>query len=512
MFGGRPGDGGRYEQLGWGPGPCPGRAGRARLPIPPHKGRPPAHARQVVGLFSAPFWGPFRVDVFPPVRSGPSRAAGTPHFTGEENAGRHASCQLGGPQAGIKTQKPLNDDMIRDEDIPLRNPSVEAHRVTGGAVLHDLGRDQVFAVTALAREVWEHCDGNTPLQKIDRRVSDRADIPSPTSPDGLRQVVSHLSDQDLLFVHRPDPIADGGTAVGRGDQADGPGATTLNVVFGNHQVIVKTTAPRLERAVRRLFHGLIGRETGAETVDVLTAEEAGDGVSVRSSQARGGEARPLTAAVQRLKRTVLLRFMEARRDLIWLHAGAAARNGTAVLVAGPSGGGKSTTIADLCRSGWTHVSDDLTPYDPDTGRVVPLPVTIAYRQPGEKQSLEEGPSGLPKTHVDLEAGRLQDAPVRPEAVFFPAFEADRPAGVEEQAAPEAAVSLVESCQNASRHRERRCGSCPGWPAESPPFGCATTGRPTLWSCWRPCWGDQNTYRDVDFRKTVRKNNYPFRGS
>ncbi|CAM3283693.1 hypothetical protein [Salinibacter ruber] len=403
-------------------------------------------------LFSAPFWGPFRVDVFPPVRSGPSGAAGTPHFTGEENAGRHASCQLGGPQAGIKTQKALNDDMIRDEDIPLRNPSVEAHRVTGGAVLHDLGRDQVFAVTALAREVWEHCDGNTPLQKIDRRVSDRADIPSPTSPDGLRQVVSHLSDQDLLFVHRPDPTADGGAAAGRGDQADGPGATTLNVVFGNHQVIVKTTAPRLERAVRRLFHGLIGRETGAETVDVLTAEEAGDGVSVRSPQARGGEARPLTAAVQRLKRTVLLRFMEARRDLIWLHAGAAARNGTAVLVAGPSGGGKSTTIADLCRSGWTHVSDDLTPYDPDTGRVVPLPVTIAYRQPGENQSLEEGPSGLPKTHVDLEAGRLQDAPVRPEAVFFPAFEADRPAGVEEQAAPEAAVSLVESCQNASRHR------------------------------------------------------------
>ena len=452
---GRPGDGGRYEQLGWEPAPWPsppGRAGRARLPIPPHEGRPPAHARQVVDLFSAPFWGPFRVDVFPPVRSGPSGAAGTPHFTGEENAGRHASCQLGGPQAGIKTQKALNDDMIRDEDIPLRNPSVEAHRVTGGAVLHDLGRDQVFAVTALAREVWEHCDGNTPLQKIDRRVSDRADIPSPTSPDGLRQVVSHLSDQDLLFVHRPDPTADGGTAVGRGDQADGPGATTLNVVFGNHQVKVKTTTPRLERAVRRLFHGLIGRETGAETVDVLTAEEAGDGVSVRSPQARGGEARPLTAAVQRLKRTVLLRFMEARRDLIWLHAGAAARNGTAVLVAGPSGGGKSTTIADLCRSGWTHVSDDLTPYDPDTGRVVPLPVTIAYRQPGENQSLEEGPSGLPKTHVDLEAGRLQDAPVRPEAVFFPAFEADRPAGVEEQAAPEAAVSLVESCQNASRHR------------------------------------------------------------
>jgi hypothetical protein len=359
---------------------------------------------------------------------------------------------LDGPQAGIKTQKPLNDDMIRDDDIPLRNPSVEAHRVTGGAVLHDLGRDQIFAVTALAREVWEHCDGNTPLRKIDRTISDRANVPSPTSPDGLRQVVSHLSDQDLLFIHSPDPVADGDTAVGRGERTDGPETTTLNVVFESHRVNVKTTAPRLERAVRRLFHGLIDGETDAETIDVLTAEEAGDEFSVRSPQAHPAEARPLTAAVQRLKRTVLLRFMEARRDLIWLHAGAAARNGTAVLVAGPSGGGKSTTIAGLCRSGWTHVSDDLTPYDPDTGRIVPLPVTIAYRQSGEKQSLAEEPSGLPKTHVDLESGRLQDAPVRPAAVVFPTFEADRPAGVEEQAAPEAAVSLVESCQNARRHR------------------------------------------------------------
>ena len=419
---------------------------------------------------------------------------------------------MGGPQAGIKTQKPLNDDMIRDDDIPLRNPSVEAHRVTGGAVLHDLERDQVFAVTALAREVWEQCDGNTPLRKIDRTISDRANVPSPTSPDGLRQVVSHLSDQDLLFIHSLDPVADGDTAVGRGERTDGPETTTLNVVFGAHRVNVKTTAPRLERAVRRLFHGLIDGETDAETIDVLTAEEAGDEFSVRSPQAHSAEARPLTAAVQRLKRTVLLRFMEARRDLIWLHAGAAARHGTAVLVAGPSGGGKSTTIAGLCRSGWTHVSDDLTPYDPDTGRVVPLPVTIAYRQSVEKQSLAEEPSGLPKTHVDLESGRLQDAPVRPAAVVFPTFEADRPAGVEEQAAPEAAVSLVESCQNARRHGERQCRNCPDWPAESPPFGCATTGRPILRRCWRPSWGDQNTYRDMDFRKIIRENNYPFRRS
>ncbi|MCS3698415.1 hypothetical protein [Salinibacter ruber] len=342
--------------------------------------------------------------------------------------------------------------MIRDEDIPLRNPSVEAHRVTGGAVLHDLGREQIFAVTALAREVWEHCDGNTPLRKIDRRVSDRADATLPTSPDGLRPVVSHLSDQDLLFVHRPDPVTDGGTPLGRGEQADGREAKTLNIVFGNHQVKVRTTAPRFERAVRRLFHGLIGRETDAETIDVLTAGKASDGFSVRTLQGYHAEKRLLVDAVQSLKRRVLLRFMEARRDLIWLHAGAAARDETAVLVAGPSGGGKSTTIADLCRSGWTHVSDDLTPYDPNTGRVVPLPVTIAYRQPSGNQSLEEEPSGLPKTHVHLEAGRLQDAPVRPEAVFFPSFEAGRPVEVEEQTAPGAAVSLVESCQNASRHR------------------------------------------------------------
>jgi hypothetical protein len=144
--------------------------------------------------------------------------------------------------------------------------------------------------------------------------------------------------------------------------------------------------------------------------------------------------------------------MEARRDLIWLHAGAAARDDAAVLVAGPSGSGKSTVIADLCRSGWQYLSDDITPYAPDSDKIMPFPATMAYREPeGERGSGDEL-ADLPKKHMRLDAERLQDAPVQPTALFFPTFETGRPAEVKELPAPEAAVSLVESCQNASRHR------------------------------------------------------------
>ena len=356
--------------------------------------------------------------------------------------------EKGDPSHGDHEGAPNYD--ILESDAPLRNPSVRAYRVDEDAVLHDLEQEQVFAVTALARKMWEHCDGNTPLSEIGRTISEAADAPLPDAPlpevvGALRQVASHLRDQGLLSV----PDGD------RGDSAEPGNAETLRIVFGAHQVSVRTDVPEFARAVRRVFRGMIGgapsRTLTPETIDVVTVRSSQDRYHVRGAGGSHAEAGALEGAVRDVKHAVLRRFMEARPDLIWLHAGAATRDGTSVLVAGPWGSGKSTVIAGLCRSGWRYLSDDMAPYAPSSGKILPFPTTIAYREPGDRALSREDLAGLPKKHVGLEPERIQEAPVRPAAIFFPTYDPDRSAKTTPRAAAEAAVSLVESCQNAGRY-------------------------------------------------------------
>jgi len=328
---------------------------------------------------------------------------------------------------------------IREDDIPVRNPTVEAYGVGDDAVLYDSERDQVYAVSAVARELWSRCDGNIALAQIGRTMSSHIDRPLEHTVDQLQHVASDLIRQDLLLVPNGSLSAEEHVRV-------------RNIVFGDHQVKVRTDATRFDRAVRRHFRDMLGEDEGLGTLDVLTAQVLDGTYQVKGTRGSPVQERSLETAARRLKHKVVRRFMEARRDLIWLHAGAAVRDDTSVLVAGEWGSGKSTIIANLCRSGWTYLSDDVVPYDPDSKAIIPFPTTIAYRQTAKNQLSEQELAGSPKQYVDLDSERLQKTPVQVQSICFPTFEPDCDAELEKQTAAEAAVSLVENCQNAGRYR------------------------------------------------------------
>jgi hypothetical protein len=306
--------------------------------------------------------------------------------------------------------------------------------------------------------MWDRCDGNTPLSEIGHKISEETGTPLPKVMGALPQVASRLRDQELLSLY-------GGR---RDDAGDLSNAQTLSIVFESHRVLVQTDVPNFARGARRTFRGMLGGASGKDrnlkTVGVLNATSSEGRYSeeryhVRDAGGSRGRTSTLEDAIHTLegalrkaKHKVLRRFMEARPDLIWLHAGAATRDGTSVLVTGPWGSGKSTVIAGLCRSGWKYLSDDMAPYDPSSGKILPYPTTIAYREPEERALSREELTGLPKKRVGLKPEHIQKTPVRPEAIFFPKYDPDRPAKTAPRAAAEAAVSLVEGCQNAGRHR------------------------------------------------------------
>ncbi len=87
-----------------------------------------------------------------------------------------------------------------------------------------------------------------------------------------------------------------------------------------------------------------------------------------------------------------------------LHAGGVARPAGGLLLAGPSGAGKTTLALRLAQQGWWLLSDDLCPVARRTGRLYPFPRSAwaapaaggagGRRGPGHGQKVPVSPAGL----------------------------------------------------------------------------------------------------------------------
>jgi len=71
--------------------------------------------------------------------------------------------------------------------------------------------------------------------------------------------------------------------------------------------------------------------------------------------------------------------VRSRRYLL-LHAGMAARQGRGVVIAGPSGAGKTTLVAALALQGWDYLTDEILVVDPEGPSVVPFPRSLLVRE------------------------------------------------------------------------------------------------------------------------------------
>ena len=146
-------------------------------------------------------------------------------------------------------------------------------------------------------------------------------------------------------------------------------------------------------------------------------------------------------------------FIQARPDLLWFHAGAAASGDCAVLLPGPRGHGKSTLVTGLCARGWTYLSDDIVPIDPISSRVVPFPMTPARREFPGREMPEDWLREPNKVEVSLVPMNICWQPATIGTLVFPRYGLDAVAALSTCSPAQAARDMLQHCWNFDSHRE-----------------------------------------------------------
>ena len=222
----------------------------------------------------------------------------------------------------------------------------------------------------------------------------------------------------------------------------------LFAAFNGRQVEIHCGSDQLASQVRlRLNHLLAAPCPGASAALRLTlSEPTASCVELRDSAGRY-EAGSLEHVLYVVRKWTTADFAAAHPHLLWLHAGAAAKDGAVVLLAGPAGAGKSTLVVRLLERGWRLFGDDVVPVDVNRQAALPLPFTPDVRTtPSADLDDQRAFVEQPKQVVAIPADRVAREPGPIGAIVFPAYDRDRDA--RPSLAPMSVVSAAEALAGA----------------------------------------------------------------
>jgi len=223
------------------------------------------------------------------------------------------------------------------------------------------------------------------------------------------------------------------------------------VSFDGQEVVVRTRDSRVSNFVSQTYEHML-TETPRFIVGEVSVYSDGNLFEVRRSGKSGLTAEEPVPLFPQIVDDVLQEFMDARPELLWLHAGVVEWEGRALIIPAKSGAGKSTFTTALVEQGWKFMSDDTAPILLEGLSVLSYPQSPRRRRfpgavigDGAIGNLEREIVSIPKDTVHLGAADVK-------AMLFPRFGAG-PGGLSPLSAGEAAFRLLGSVRNFPDHRE-----------------------------------------------------------
>lgn len=228
-------------------------------------------------------------------------------------------------------------------------------------------------------------------------------------------------------------------------------ANELYIEFDRCQLTVRTDVKRIYDFVTRTYeHMLVSAVvSSAGEIAVFRTTNGYSVVSHDSLNLMGSDPEPLLPFFEE---EVILQFIRARPELLWLHAGSVERDDEALVMSGPSGRGKSTLVTMLCARGWHLMSDDVAPLRMDTDAVLPFfPSPLRRIHPG--RSVGAGEIGtLKRETVPIAPAMLRRDPARVRAIVFPEYLHGAPAKLSQLTQGSAALEILRNARNFVDHK------------------------------------------------------------
>ncbi len=219
-----------------------------------------------------------------------------------------------------------------------------------------------------------------------------------------------------------------------------------HVDFDGNQVSVSSDIPRVLDYIRGIFCEMLVSSAQSKAAEIKV-ERRNDEYLIQGDDVRSFPVAQESLMLEVLREEINTIFMRTRRDLFWIHAASVERNGTALVLAGPSGQGKSTLSTHLCNAGWRFMSDDITPMSMSANVVFPylqLPRRRVY--PGEtiNQNLLHT---LEREEVAIDAMRTERKAATIAAIVFITFRGGAPAELRPVSRGDCAMLLLKSTSN-----------------------------------------------------------------
>jgi hypothetical protein len=226
----------------------------------------------------------------------------------------------------------------------------------------------------------------------------------------------------------------------------------LFVEFDARQIEISTDIAEVrDMVIATYFHMLVSSVT--TSAGRLEVRQIDGGYELRGEETTRYEPADLQFLPEIVKDEIRIQFMRARPDLLWLHAAAVERDGSALLISGASGQGKSTLSTLLCERGWRLMSDDIAPMSMDADVVLPFfqkPQRRIY--PGHTVSRYRL-SDLERVQFPLEPRMLRRQPAPISAIVYLRFSDGAQTGIERLSPGTSALELLRNAVNFFDHKD-----------------------------------------------------------
>ncbi len=229
------------------------------------------------------------------------------------------------------------------------------------------------------------------------------------------------------------------------------------ISFASQEVAIQSVDPDVIAPFLLAFRELLV-DVPADLLGTLSIVHDGEGYRVDGAKMFEGEQESPRGVLQCLKFEVIHRFVEVHPELLWLHAGAASQDDSALMLCGAWGSGKSTMVGNLCKKGWTYLSDDIVPIHMESGKLVSFPLTPMMRshdaEDHKSRLSADAVANLNKQVVELADGAYASRHQSLSAIVFPQYDPTVSQVALTAISPAAAtLELLRNCLNLKYHKE-----------------------------------------------------------